>query len=163
MRSSRMNQTPAQMIVALALVATPGFAAQEASVEGKNIRVEFDGSMHSRLVAAIGGRKRAIGDFAPSEFIRVSGKGIEDFALQKQTREPIRDRLGAGFRTILTGAASPLKKTVIVTMYDQFPRMAFFDVEYTNTGASDLPVNGWTNQHYFISASAAAAQPAFWS
>jgi alpha-galactosidase len=64
---------------------------------------------------------------------------------------------------VITGTAPSLKKTVIVTIYDSFPRMAFFDVAYTNTGSSDLSVNGWTNQHYDISASASAAQPAFWS
>ena len=151
------------MVMSLALLVTPSFAAETARVDGKNIRVEFNAAMHSRVVAVLGGHERVVGDFAPSESIRVSGNGIADFSLQKQTREPVRDRLGAGFRTILTGTASSLKKTVIVTVYDQFPRMAFFDVEYTNTGTSDLPVNGWTNQHYSISASGSAAQPAFWS
>jgi alpha-galactosidase len=158
-----MNQAPVQLIVALALMAPPGFTAQSASVEGKNIRVEFDERMHSRLVAIIGSQKRVIGDFTPSESIRVFGKSVEDFALQKRTREPIRDRLGAGFRTTITGTTGALKKGLIVTVYDQFPRMAFFDVEYTNTGPSDQLVSGWTNQHYSISASPTATQPAFWS
>ena len=100
-----MNQTPAQMIVALALMATQGFGAGPVRVEGKSIRVEFNAAMHSRVVAVLGAQERVIGEFAPSETIRVSGKEIEDFALQKHNREPIRDGLGAGFRTILTGAA----------------------------------------------------------
>jgi alpha-galactosidase len=151
------------MIAVLALMGAPGFAAEALRVAGKNIRIEFNGTMHSRLVAVLGGEERAVGDFTPSESIRVSGNEIKDFSVQEQTHEPIRDRLGAGFRTIITGTASSLKKTLVVTAYDQFPRMAFFDVEYTNTGTSDLSVNGWTNQHYSISASASAAQPAFWS
>jgi len=151
------------MIAVLLLMGIQGFAAEPVRVDGKNIRVEFNASMHSRIVAVLGGQERVVGDFAPSESIRVSGNAVEDFALQKQAREPARDRLGTGFRTILTGAASSLKKTVIVTVYDQFPRMAFFDVEYTNTGSTDLSVNGWTNQHYSISAPASSTQPAFWS
>jgi alpha-galactosidase len=158
-----MNEMWRPMIAVLALASFPAFAAEVARVAGKNIRIEFDGAMHSRVVATIEGHERVVGDFAPSESIRISGHEVTDFSLQKQTREPTRDRLGAGFRTMMTGTASPLKRTVIVTVYDQFPRMAFFDVEYTNTGASDLSVNGWTNQHYSISASAAATQPAFWS
>ena len=158
-----MNKTPAQMIVALAWMATQGFAAESVRVEGKSIRVEFDAAMHSRVVAVLGGHERVVGEFAPSESIRVSGNEIEDFALQKQAREPIRDRLGAGFRTTLTGTALSLTKTVIVTVYEKFPAMAFFDVEYANTGTSDLSVNGWTNQHYSISSSAAAVQTVFWS
>ncbi len=158
-----MNKTSRPTIVLLALMGAPGFAAEPVRVQGKAIRVEFDGSMHSRVVAMLGGQERPVGDFTDSESIRVSGREIQDFSLQKQAREPVRDRLGAGFRTVITGTAAPLKKTVAVTVYDRFPRMAFFDVEYTNTGSSDLAVSGWTNQHYSISAAAPAAQPAFWS
>src|SRR5436190_3440845 len=131
-----MNATYRPTIVVLALMGGPGFAAEAVRVEGKNIRIEFDDTMHSRVVATFAGQERAVGNFRPSESIGVSGNEIRDFSLQKQTREPIRDSLGAGFRTVITGTASPLKKTVVVTVYDQFPRMAFFDVEYTNTGTS---------------------------
>ena len=163
MRAKPRNATKTPMIVVLALMGAPAFATETAHVDGKNIRIEFNGAMHSRVVAVLGGKERVVGEFTPSGSIRVSGNEISDFSLQKQSREPIRDRLGAGFRTVLTGTASSLKKTVIVTVYDQFPRMAFFDVEYTNTGTSDLPVSGWTNQHYSITAPASSTQPAFWS
>jgi hypothetical protein len=108
------------IIAVLALMSYPAFAAEVARVAGKNIRIEFDGAMHSRVVATIEGHERVVGDFAPSESIRISGHEVTDFTLQKQNREPTRDRLGAGFRTMMTGTASPLKRTVIVTV-DQFP------------------------------------------
>ncbi|HYM05738.1 MAG TPA: glycoside hydrolase family 36 protein [Terriglobales bacterium] len=145
------------------LMGTSVFAAETVRVAGKNIRIEFNATMYSRVVAMLGGEERAVGDFTPSESISVSGNEITNFRLQKQTREPVRDSLGAGFRTTITGTASSLEKKVAVTVYDRFPRMAFFDVTYTNTGASDLAVSRWTNQHYSISAPAAVAQPAFWS
>jgi alpha-galactosidase len=157
-----MNGTATQ-IVLLVLMGAPGFAAEPARVEGKNIRLEFDGIMHSRVVASLGGQERVVGDFAPSEFIRISDRDVTDFSLQNQTHERVRDRLGAGSRTIITGTSPSMKKTVVVTMYDVFPRMAFFDVAYTNMGSSDLSVSGWTNQHYSISAPSSTAQPAFWS
>jgi alpha-galactosidase len=115
------------------------------------------------VIAVLEGKARKVGDFTPSDSIRASGNEIQDFSFQKQTHAPIRDRLGAGVRTNITGTTSSLRKTVAVTVYDRFPRMAFFDVEYTNTGTADLPVSGWTNQHYSISAPASSDQPAFWS
>ncbi|HZT32237.1 MAG TPA: glycoside hydrolase family 36 protein [Bryobacteraceae bacterium] len=157
-----MNRAKRLVLVCLALTGA-GFAAAATRVEGKSIRVEFDGSMHSRLVAILDGKERVMGDFTPSEFIRVSGTDVQDFALQSHTREVVHDRLGSGFRTVLTGTAPSLKKTVTVTVYDRFPRMAFFDVEYTNTGASDLAISGWTNQHYSITAPDLGSQPEFWS
>ena len=156
------NRVLLQLVV-IAWAGAPGFAADGARVEGKSIRIEFDANMHSRVVAVLAGKERVIGDFSPSEFIRVSGRDVTDFALQGQKRGSVRDQLGSGYRTVLTGIAPSLKKTVSVTVYDAFPRMAIFEVTYTNTGKSDLPVSGWTNQHYSISAPASAAQPAFWS
>ena len=70
----------------------PSFEAEAARVDGKNILIEFDYTMHSRVVAVLGGRQRAVGDFTSSESIRVSGNEIPDFILQKQTHEPVRDR-----------------------------------------------------------------------
>ena len=150
-------------LAVLASVSSSSFAAESASVTGKNIRVEFDGKMHSRVVALFGGNKLVIGDFTPSEFIRISGQDVTDFSLQGQKQEAIHDGLGSGSRTVITGTAPSLKKTVTVTLFDRFPRMAFFDVAYTNTGTSDVTVSAWTNQHYSISAAASAGQPAFWS
>jgi len=114
-------------------------------------------------VAVLAGQERVIGDFTPSEFIRVSGRDVTDFSLQDQKRGLVRDQLGSGSRTILIGIAPLLRKAVTVTVYDAFPRTAIFEVSYTNTGNSDLSVSGWTNQHYSIGAPASAAQPAFWS
>jgi hypothetical protein len=83
-----MNTTYRPTIVLLVLMGAPGFAAEAVRVEGKNIRIELDDTMHSRVVAAFGGQERAVGDFTPSESIRVSGNEIRDFSLQKQKREP---------------------------------------------------------------------------
>lgn len=64
---------------------------------------------------------------------------------------------------MISGTTLSLKKTVTVTVYDDFPRLAFFDVRYTNTGKSDLDVRAWTNNHYAIAAGQPVAEPAFWS
>jgi hypothetical protein len=60
-------------VLVLTSFAAPDFAAAGASVVGKNIRIEFDSALHSRVVALFGGRDLVIGDFSPSESIRVSG------------------------------------------------------------------------------------------
>jgi alpha-galactosidase len=138
-------------------------ASQRAQAEGKNIRIEFNEMLHSRVVAKFEGRETAIGDFAPSESVTVAGKEIRDFALHDVRRGSVRDAMGAGQRVTLTGAAPSLKKIVAVTTYDEFPQMAVFEVQYTNTGDSNLSMDGWTNQRYSISAGQGSGEPAFWS
>ena len=147
--------------VVLCAAAAACLPLHAASVKGKDIRIDFEKNMHSRVVALLGGHDRIVGGFSPSETIRVGGRDVTDFALHGEKSQPVHDELGIGSRTILTGTAPSLKKTVAVTVYDRFPRMAFFDVEYTNTGTSDLAVSGWTNQHYSISAEGSAT-PTFW-
>ena len=99
-------------------------ASPRAQADGKNIRIEFDEMLHSRVVAKFEGRETAIGDFAPSESVTVAGKEIRDFALHDVKRGSFRDAMGAGQRLTLTGAAPSLKKIVAVTTYDEFPQMA---------------------------------------
>lgn len=63
-------------------------ASQRAQADGRNIRIEFDEMLHSRVVAKFEGREIAIGDFAPSESLTVAGKEIRDFTLREvKTRE----------------------------------------------------------------------------
>ena len=142
------------LIGAMAATAQLGAVQEAVRVEGKNIRIEFDRAMHSRVVAMFDAGEQMIGDFTPSEYIRVSGGNVKDFAIQDSEREPFHDSLGSGFQTEIIGTAPSLKKAVTITVYDEFPRMAFFDVEYTNTSTVNVPVNGWTNQHCTIIAGA---------
>jgi alpha-galactosidase len=140
------------LIAALA-TAQVGSAQVATSVEGKNIRIEFDKALHSRVVALFDGHEYVIGDFAPSETIQVAGVDTKDFTIEGR-------KGGSDHR--IRGAAGPLRKEVAITVDPAFPRVAFFAVSYANTGATDLQITGWTNHHYEIAA-AGSGQPAFWS
>ena len=110
-----------------------------ATIESQNIRVEFDAQMHSRVVAKFDGKATPVGDFGPSEFVTTAASPIQDFALAGQKRENVRDARGHGRRLTITGKAGGLEKTVAVTVYDEFPRMAFFQVHYRNQSDSAHP------------------------
>jgi alpha-galactosidase len=131
-----------------------------ARVEGKEILIEFDQDLHSRVIAKFDGQEIRLDGFSPSEFITVAGKEIKDFVLTEQHLSHV----GAETQYQITGTAQSLKKTVTVTLNDtEFPSMAVFEVQYTNTGARDVKVNGWTNNAYSIHAAAHRQAPAFWS
>jgi alpha-galactosidase len=136
---------------------------QGSNVEGQQIRIEFDRFMHSRVVAKFDGKDIVVGEFVPSEFITVSGHSHKDFTVDDQKREAVTDKMGLGKRFIISGTIPSLRKTVAVTIYEDFPSMAFFEVKYTNTGGSDLSVDGWTNHRYSVTAPQGAMNPAFWS
>ena len=132
------------------------------SIESKDIRLEFDSNLRSRVVAKFDGRAIPAGDFGASEFILIDKSPIEDFALGGHKVETVRDELGRGRRLTMIGAARGLQKTVAVTVYDEIPRMAFFRVRYTNKSSAAMRVTGWTNNRYSVDAKG-PSEPAFWS
>jgi alpha-galactosidase len=144
------------------LPAAPARAESVIGIESKSMRVEFDSLMHSRIVAKFDGKATPVGDFGPSEFVTVAASPIQDFKLSGHKLENVRDELGHGRRLSITGTSSGLQKTVVVTVYDEIPRMAFFRVHYVNQSDAALRVTGWTNNHYSITA-AGTDEPAFWS
>jgi alpha-galactosidase len=131
-----------------------------ARVEGKEIRIEFDRDLHSRVIAKFDGTEIAIGGTSASEFITIASRPIKDFAISEHHEE----HLDGTRKYQISGTASSLKKTITVTLNDaEFPRMAVFEVQYANTGSADLEVNGWNNHAYSIDAGPRSQGPAFWS
>jgi alpha-galactosidase len=132
-------------------------------IQGEHLRIEFDRNLHSRVVARFEGKETAIGPSVASEKLAIADKIWSEFSLVSQKSERVSDSFGAGERLIVVGKAGSLTKEVSVTIYDEFPAMAFFDVRYSNTGASKLAVKGWTNNAYTLNAQRDSRMPAFWS
>src|SRR5690242_15912715 len=121
------------VVLAVMMAAACGKRPGTAVVNGKSIRIEFGRAMHSRVTARVQSRDVALGAFTPSEFIEVHGSAVKDFKLSDVKQEPTSGAFGAGQLWTLRGDAPGIAKTVQVAIYDEFPRMAFFNVEYTNT------------------------------
>src|SRR5262249_18919555 len=128
-----------------------------------NLRLEFNTRLYSHVIAKFDGKETVLGAFEPSESVTVDGKELQEFTLNSSKQQNVRDQLGSGKQTTLTGASGAVRKTIVVTVYDKFPRMAFFKVRYTNKGSAELKVTGWANNRYSIASQDGAADPAFWS
>jgi alpha-galactosidase len=138
-------------------------ASANMQIESKNLRVEFDPVLHSRIVAKFDGKDIPLSAFGPSEVITANGSVMADFTQSSHKQENVRDQRGHGRRLTLTGVSGDLQKVVAVTVYDEIPRMAFYQVRYTNKTSNALRVSGWTNHAYTIGAAADGGDPAFWS
>lgn len=132
-------------------------------IAGKNLRVEFDRRLRSRVVARFENKETPLGPFAASESVETAGKNWTQFPLISQKSESVKDSIGTGRRLTAAGKAGSLAKTVAVTVYDNFPTMAFFDVQYTNTGSANVTLTKWVNNAYRVNAQNKAGIPAFWS
>ena len=105
-----------------------------------------------------------LGDFSPSEFITVDGNAVKEFTLTDHTAEKINDAIGSGQRYVIIGDSESLQKEIEITIYDDFPSMAVYEVKYTNTSTSELKIDSWTNNSYTINAIQYSGDtPSFWS
>src|SRR5271165_2243230 len=138
-------------------------SASTPQIQGEHLRVQFNRYLHSRVVARFDGKETVVGPFVASEKVASADRVWTEFSLVSQKDERVSDEFGAGERLIVVGKAGPISKEVTVTIYDEFPAMAFFDVRYTNTGAAKLVVKGWTNNAYTLNALNPGGTPAFWS
>ena len=157
-----LGMTIAVWAPAVALWCAAGPAWPQANVEGSNIRIEFDANLHSRVLAKFGGKQITLSAFSPSETVTAGGNEVQDFKYSGRKTANVRDKLGAGRRVTITGTAPGLQKSVAVTVYNDFPQMAFFEVSYTNTGQAELAVSGWVNNRYSVTPGS-DTDPAFWS
>ncbi len=132
-------------------------------IQGGNLRIEFDSRLRSRVVARFDQTETVMGPFTASETVTSTDKLWTEFLLTSHKQERIKDAFGEGERLTVEGKAGALTKMVAVTVYDDFPAMAFFDVQYTNTGTSKLAIKSWTNNAYTVNAQRRVGAPAFWS
>jgi len=132
-------------------------------IQGDHLRIEFDRHLHTRVVARFDGHETTMGPFVASETPSIADRRWTEFSLVSQKNDLVRDAFGAAERLVVVGKAGPLTKEVSVTIYDELPAMAFFDVSYTNTSAAKLAVRGWTNNAYTLNALRNGRMPAFWS
>jgi alpha-galactosidase len=123
----------------------------QTQIAGKDIAIEFDTQLHSRVVAF---QKTALGAMSASESVVVDGKPVSDFAITTKRMEDVHDQLGNGKRLIVEGKAGDLVKTVSVSVYSEFPTAAVFEVSYTNTGSATIEISKWTNNHYDVAGAA---------
>ncbi len=134
-----------QLLIAIAVVAT--CASAQTRIAGKQIAVEFDAQMHSRVVVF---GSHAIGPMSASELIVADGKTVADFAMTSHRIEGVQDSIGKGSKLVAEGRAGNLVKTVSVAVYEDFPNSAVFEVSYRNTGMSGLEISSWANNRYVV-------------
>ena len=132
------------------------------TVAGSDIAIDFDEHLHSRVVASVGGEEVVTGRFSASEYVIVGGGAVSDFAYEGHEVTSVADDVGAGEQHRLTGVADDLRKEVSVTVYEEFPAMATYQVTYVNDGQNAVAIDGWVNNHYAVHAPEADGDP-FWS
>src|SRR5690349_6366872 len=119
----------------LCACATPAESAPALQrISAPNLILEFDGTLQSRLIARFGGTETPLDDFRTTESVVIADKAVAGFPLKSAVHRPVKDEIGAGVRYLLRGETPSLRKELTVTIYADFPTMAFLQTRYTNIG-----------------------------
>jgi alpha-galactosidase len=145
------------------LAAAADIPTDRPQIQGDNLCIAFDNRLRSRVIARFDDKETVMGPFTSSETVTIADKLRSEFLLTSQKQERTKDTFGEGTQLTVEGKAGTVTKKVTVTIYDDFPAMAFFDVQYTNTGRSKLAIKSWTNNAYTVNAQRGVGPPAFWS
>ncbi|GAB4362930.1 MAG: alpha-galactosidase [Calditrichia bacterium] len=141
-----------------------GTPTEAVRVEGKNIILEFNAQLHSRVLARFDGEPILVGDFQPTEYLSIAGKEIKDFQFLTRSKEDLTADKGPGKMFTISGVSGNLEKKVEISLFDNFPEVAVFRVTYTNKGKQPLQVDRWVNNHYQVAVDNSVEQaPPFWS
>jgi alpha-galactosidase len=140
---------------------TPQYSAL---ISGKNISVYFDQQLHSLISSKFDNSTKILGNYQPSEYVMILDNPITDFQFKSKSQKNLQDRWGKGHQLIVTGESEKLRKEVSISIYDDFPMMAVYQVRYTNIGETELVITGWINNQFQIKISPTTRhKPLFWS
>ena len=142
--------------------ATP-LPAGSPQIQSSALRIDFDKNMRSRVVARFNGKEIPLGGFSASETLKSKERSWNDFALVSQSHARVSDNFGGGDKLTLSGKSDRVQKDLSVTIYDDAPNLAVFDVTYMNIGKSKLDIVEWDNNAYTIETQRGAALVPFWS
>ncbi len=150
--------------VILVSIVLTGCSEPEPIIETSDIRIEFDDRMYSRVIFKNGDGELVLSDFHPTEYIIADGQKIADFELISVSKGSVSGNPGRGSQLVLTGDAGGVRKKVTVTAYRDFPSVAAFRVEYSNTGDQAIRIDEWVSHHYQLpNTTSAQYEYPFWS
>ena len=158
--------SPGVLLVCACAVVIPVAQGASAaiSVESQNLRVEFDSSMHSRVVAKFLGKAIPVGEFGASEYVvKENGVPVQDFSLLGQNRALGKNGKRCGTNAA-AGSALPSPeppagcKRPWSSRYTTRSRgWPSFKCTTRISRIAPLRVTGWTNNRYSIDAAGAGA------
>ena len=143
----------------------PGCKPNGIKIVSGNLEITIDNKMNCAVNSTFPEAKPFMEQPQHSEYLVTKHLTISDFILTSSEEEENSDSIGAGKKFTLTGTFEKdnykVEKHLVIRIYNEFPGMAVFNVQYKNTGKRELIVNKWVNHNYSILSS--ADQPPFWS
>lgn len=149
------------LLLAMALLSSCGNNSPK--IENQFLQIQFNDSLFSKVTSTLENENKTLNDYSATEYVVVDGKEIKNYFIKKVERRDIENIIGEGEELVVTGLSNEgIQKQVSVSIYDDFPTAAIFNVTYINNGKKKITINKWVNNSYNINTTS-KEEPAFWS
>lgn len=154
------------LIISILFISLLSFCSNNDSVvkiENKNLQIEFDDSLYSKVISTIGNNEIVLNDFSATEYLVIEGEANMKYYFQDSKSKDINTVLGKGEEVVITGLSkNNIQKQVKISMYENYPTAAFYKVSYKNMGTAKISIDKWVNNSYEVKSNNSKS-PLFWS
>ncbi len=141
-------------ILFLATFILGGCGAKHTTIKNGNLMIKVAGNLQTSIAVDENLAKPLSTEKALSAYIVVDNKIITNFNQTTSQSKKITDSIGSGTRYSFIGHYAgngySIEKQLAITVYNDFPDMALFDVKYINKGDKTVTVSNWVNNHYCL-------------
>lgn len=138
----------------LFLLFVAGCTIKSTTINHGNLIVTVDGHLRT----SVGTSDKLVRPLSfgntPSEYIVVGDNLIADFKQSTLQIKKVNNNIGNGTQYVFSGLyhgfGNSVQKTLTITIYNNFPDMALFDVTYKNIGDKTVEINKWVSNRYRI-------------
>ena len=118
-----------------------------------SLKIEVDKSLQSSVFSNEALTTKLSQSNISSGYLVIDDRVVSAFKLVSENSEKVKNSIGNGTRFSFIGLYQKdnisIEKKLLITVYDEFPEMAFFKVEYTNKNAA-IRIDKWVNNHYTL-------------
>lgn len=135
------------------------------TITSGKLQIEINHNLETKITSLYSGTKPLMDHYVASEYLECKKFEAKLFSQKSAFSEPFSDVRGGGMRRVFKGIFKQdeysIEKILEISVYDSFPDMAFYRLQYVNIGERDIEVEKWVNNSYRITS--AGDTPAFWS
>ncbi|NOX19466.1 MAG: alpha-galactosidase [Chlorobi bacterium] len=156
-----MKNKSGLVFILLSVIFLFGCAGKEIKVASKNIALEFDKNLFTKISSPYFVPDTVFSGFVASDYLTLKDSIIKKFKFKRSEIKSLDDK------TVLIVAGDAeyqggiITKEISAVSYKEFPDFLFTKVKYINNGKNSIKVAGWINNDYIIPQKDAAE--IFWS
>ncbi|WP_421876696.1 glycoside hydrolase family 36 protein [Marinoscillum sp.] len=133
-----------------------------ATIQSGYLEIQVDDNLHTSVNSSVD-ESKPLTNNAATEYLVGDEQLISDYQITSSDSKAISDQSGDGTSYTFTGVNNDtgIEKTLTISVYDDFPEMAFFNVSFTNSSEKEVLIKEMIVNGYQVLSQ--QDEPPFWA